>query len=67
MSEKSIMAGQQKLVYVFEVQEGLVVQASGTFVGEVVVQRKPCVPGTIIDWVTIETISAPTVLVGAEY
>lgn len=67
MSEKNIAAGQQKWVYGFEVEEGLCIQVSGTFAGEIVVQRKPCIPGTLVDWVTSETISSPTVITGAEY
>lgn len=67
MSEKSIEAGQQKWVYALEVEDGLCIQVSGTFVGEIVVQRKPCVPVTVVDWVTSETISSPTVIVGPEY
>ncbi len=67
MSEKSIAAGQQKWVYAFEVEDGLCIQVSGVFAGEIVVQRKPCVPVTVVDWVTYETISSPTVIVGPEY
>lgn len=51
-----------------DVQKGIIITAGGTFVATITVQRRQKNPdGTYLGWVTVDTLTSPTVRVGEEF